>query len=288
MPRRARRCTTSPGTSSAASTSKWSRSGCRTTRSARDGSTRALAHTLDTLLRLLHPVMPFITEEIWQLLGQIAPAAGTARVPSAAPDCLMRGSWPVADATRQQPEIEQQFARFQATLGALREIRSRQGIAPKERLEFSIRCDTAAARLLRRWHRTLPQWPNAHGRGWGPEISAAFDERECIPRRAWRYSSTSGITSMSRRKSSATKNSGKNRANDRRQGNEVGKREFCQACRRETSSIGKQPGWRTSRNSCGPCRPRSITCAAWISHFCPSPVFCRQAPFRIRAAANRL
>lgn len=37
---------------------------------------RVLAHTLGTLLRLLHPIMPFITEEVWQLLNQAAPVRG--------------------------------------------------------------------------------------------------------------------------------------------------------------------------------------------------------------------
>ena len=43
---------------------------------ARPVAQRVLAHTLDVLLRLLHPMVPFITEEIWQLLGQAAPARG--------------------------------------------------------------------------------------------------------------------------------------------------------------------------------------------------------------------
>jgi valyl-tRNA synthetase len=37
---------------------------------------RVLAHTLDVLLRLLHPMIPFITEEVWQLLGRAAPERG--------------------------------------------------------------------------------------------------------------------------------------------------------------------------------------------------------------------
>ena len=41
---------------------------CKTP-AARPTAQRVLAHTLDTLLRLLHPMMPFITEEVWQLLG---------------------------------------------------------------------------------------------------------------------------------------------------------------------------------------------------------------------------
>ena len=37
---------------------------------------RILAHVLDTLLRLLHPIIPFLTEEVWQRLGEIAPERG--------------------------------------------------------------------------------------------------------------------------------------------------------------------------------------------------------------------
>ena len=38
---------------------------------------RVLAATLDALVRLLHPLMPFITEEVWQLLGAGGAAART-------------------------------------------------------------------------------------------------------------------------------------------------------------------------------------------------------------------
>jgi len=37
---------------------------------------RVLAHALDTLLRLLHPMIPFLTEEVWSLLGSVAPERG--------------------------------------------------------------------------------------------------------------------------------------------------------------------------------------------------------------------
>ena len=40
---------------------------------ARPTAQRVLAHTLDTLLRLLHPMIPFVTEEVWHLLAEVAP-----------------------------------------------------------------------------------------------------------------------------------------------------------------------------------------------------------------------
>ncbi len=49
----------------------------------RQTAQRVLAHALDTLLRLLHPMMPFLTEEVWQLLAHVAPAREIAK---ASPD----------------------------------------------------------------------------------------------------------------------------------------------------------------------------------------------------------
>ena len=40
---------------------------------------RVLAHTLDTILRLLHPMIPFLTEDVWQRLGQVGAGAGHRR-----------------------------------------------------------------------------------------------------------------------------------------------------------------------------------------------------------------
>ena len=65
---------TSPGTTSATGTSSSSRAGSATpTRP--PVAQRVLAAVLDGLCRLLHPIMPFLTEQVWQALGQVAPAA---------------------------------------------------------------------------------------------------------------------------------------------------------------------------------------------------------------------
>jgi len=107
---------------------------------------RIMAHVLDTLLRLLHPIMPFLTEEIWGKLAQWAPTRGL--VPTTAAESVMIAPWPTCDAAHIDAEIEARFATFQATLGALREIRSVRNLPPKAAVEFVVRCDAATASLL--------------------------------------------------------------------------------------------------------------------------------------------
>jgi valyl-tRNA synthetase len=96
----------------------------------------------------LHPAVPFISEEIWQLLAAAAPARGLA-APAASAESIMIAPWPAAEQAHRDERIEMRFARFQSVLRGLREIRSRQNIPPKTPLEFSLCCDLATAELLR-------------------------------------------------------------------------------------------------------------------------------------------
>ncbi len=108
---------------------------------------QVLAHTLDQLLRILQPMIPFITEAIWQQLarfGKVRTLCGTPEQQK----WLMKASWPTANTDHQDTQIEQQFSRFVAVLGALREIRSRQNLAPKEEVTFTVACDDATKSLL--------------------------------------------------------------------------------------------------------------------------------------------
>ena len=98
---------------------------------------RMLVLGLDTLMRLLHPFMPYLSEEIWQILNRIAPQRGMDA--SAASECLVRASWPEIDASIDSETIDAQFAHFQESLGALREIRHKQQLDRKP-IKFSIKC----------------------------------------------------------------------------------------------------------------------------------------------------
>jgi valyl-tRNA synthetase len=129
----------------------------------RQTAQRVLARALDVLMRLLHPMMPFLTEEVWQLLGKVAPNRG---LPASESVCV--APWPTADTSHQNTSIEQQFADFQAVLGAVREIRQTQNIQQREELTFSVRCDNATAELLRPMQPYFTQMARATATELGP------------------------------------------------------------------------------------------------------------------------
>ena len=138
---------------------------------ARPTAQRVLAHTLDTLLRLLHPMIPFVTEEVWQLLSEVAPMRGVGSQEPAA-ESVMIAVWPECDAARQDPEIEARFARFQEVLRAVRDIRGRQNVPPRKQIDFAVRCDGATADLLRPMESYFITMAAARPTGFGPEVQA--------------------------------------------------------------------------------------------------------------------
>ncbi len=131
---------------------------------------RVIAHALDSLLRLLHPMTPFVTEEVWQLLGEVAPTRGIAK-PQAAVESVCVAAWPQADQTQIDQSIEAQFANFQAVLGAVREVRQSQSISPKEPVSFTVRCEAATAALLEPMKAYFESMAGATGTEFGPEAT---------------------------------------------------------------------------------------------------------------------
>jgi len=137
----------------------------------RAAAQRVLAHTLDTLLRLLHPMIPFLTEDVWQRLSQVAPQRGVDDIRAAA-ESVMIAPWPEFDAKRQNAEIEAQFAQFQQVLRAIRDIRMRQNVPLKTRLEFSVRCDEITSNLLRPMEPYFTSMAGATATAWGPNVTS--------------------------------------------------------------------------------------------------------------------
>jgi valyl-tRNA synthetase len=81
---------------------------------------RVLGHVLDTLFRLLHPVMPFITEELWTTF-----TGG---------ETLMHAAWPLADAAHINKSAEDVVTQLQGVITEVRRFRNDQGVKPSQKI----------------------------------------------------------------------------------------------------------------------------------------------------------
>ena len=130
-----------------------------------------MAHGLDTLLRLLHPTMPFVTEVIWEHLNQVAPTRGL-EMQTESSRFAMVAPWPNAHLSHFDESIERQFSEFQEVVGAIRRIRASQNIAPKETVPVAIRCSESSKRLLQPMHESFMSLAQAEVMEVGPDAHA--------------------------------------------------------------------------------------------------------------------
>ena len=124
---------------------------------------------LDTVLRLLHPLMPFVTEEIWQHLR--GPAGGR-RAPwddVAPPESIMVARWPEPPEAWIDPATEAQFGTFLALVGGIREIRARQNVPPRTRVGVAIRAPAATVALVEPLRASLESMAVAEITALGPD-----------------------------------------------------------------------------------------------------------------------
>jgi len=108
---------------------------------------RVLVFVVDSLLRLLHPFAPFITEEIWHTLNQLAPLRGMDQ-PVAAVESVMTAAWPQLPTDWIDDALERRFERLQQTINAVRNVRSVYNIAPGAQLKLFMRCTPDVAAQL--------------------------------------------------------------------------------------------------------------------------------------------
>ncbi len=106
---------------------------------------RILASCLDASLRLLHPVMPFITERLWERLNEVVPFAHRGLPGLALPEAklLVNAAWPVAAAPLGSIAAVAQFEGLRAIVGALREMRTAAKLAPRDKKDASIKAPEA-------------------------------------------------------------------------------------------------------------------------------------------------
>ncbi len=96
---------------------------------AADAARHTLITTLETLLRLMHPLVPFITEALWQ---QVAPLAGREG------ETVMLAPWPDAGDYPRHAEAEADAEWLQSVIGGLRQLRSELGLAPGKKIPVCV------------------------------------------------------------------------------------------------------------------------------------------------------
>jgi valyl-tRNA synthetase len=99
---------------------------------------RTLIRVLETVLRLLHPITPFITAELWDTVAVVAgrKAADSAQTLSSAP-------YPVAQLERVDARADAWMAHLKAVVGACRSLRSEMGLSPAERVPLLVHGEVA-------------------------------------------------------------------------------------------------------------------------------------------------
>jgi len=108
---------------------------------------QVLASLLDGTLRLMHPVVPFITETIWWKLNDVAPVRGVPGRLVCPPSLrLVRAPWPEVGDFSEAAEFI--FPRFQEIVQSIRNLRSEYKVDPKKPVAVSIAAPGDSARQL--------------------------------------------------------------------------------------------------------------------------------------------
>jgi len=93
------------------------------------GTRRTLVRVLETALRLAHPIIPFITEELWQTVAPLAGRKG---------ETIMRAPYPKAQPARIDEAAERDVALAKEVVNAARNLRSEAKVPPKDRIAFYV------------------------------------------------------------------------------------------------------------------------------------------------------
>ena len=99
-----------------------------------------LRGVLDAILRLLHPVTPFVTEAIFEKLAQITTAdvPGLTLAPPRRAGLLCLAGWPQAAASLSDTQSETAWSKVQDLVSVIREVRSQQQIKPRQRITLHV------------------------------------------------------------------------------------------------------------------------------------------------------
>jgi valyl-tRNA synthetase len=110
---------------------------------------QVLAVGLDQVLRLLHPFVPFITEQLWSYLNRQAPKRGVTKELPASDLCVL-APWPQPWAEWENEALEKAFECVKLVISRLRELRSRHQVPPSKELPAAVKTSGEPLALLKR------------------------------------------------------------------------------------------------------------------------------------------
>ena len=102
---------------------------------------RTLLRVLEATLRLMHPIMPFITEELWQTVAELA---NKKRIES-----IMLATYPQAEPAKIRPEADAWMNELQGLIDTTRNLRGEMNLSPAQKAPLFIAADTAQQAKLR-------------------------------------------------------------------------------------------------------------------------------------------
>ena len=112
---------------------------------------RTLVRTLETMLRMAHPIIPFITEELWQAVAPLAgksPPTPPLAKGGAEGISIMLQAYPLADNAKINPASIAQIALLQEIVNACRSLRSEMNLSPAARVPLIAAGDAATLAVL--------------------------------------------------------------------------------------------------------------------------------------------
>jgi valyl-tRNA synthetase len=101
-----------------------------------------LATCLETACRLLHPFMPYLTEEIWQQLPK----------PTGTPGSIMITMYPVSDSSLVDETAEKEMELIRGVVVAVRNLRSEYNVAPSKELDVTVQLASADSKAILEQH----------------------------------------------------------------------------------------------------------------------------------------
>jgi valyl-tRNA synthetase len=131
---------------------------------------RVLVGVLDSILRLVHPIMPFVAESLWQAMNESAFERGLPNPePSAESVCI--AAWPDYPESWRDPAMETRIARMQDLIKAVREARNRYSIDTRTALDLSVRCGASVADDFRQLETFIKMLAGVGTLAVGPDVT---------------------------------------------------------------------------------------------------------------------